>query len=245
MRILPLLLAAGVLIPLAGCDKKADTVAASGGPVANVPPPAGKTWTDVVSATPEGGMRMGNPDAPVKLVEYGSFTCPHCMRFEADAAEGLKRDFISSGRVSWEFRSFLLHAQDPAVTLLMNCRGPAPFFPLMQQVFATQDQWLGKFLAAPQEELQRLQTLPVMDQFRKTAELTGLYGFMAARGLPKTQADTCLSDQAAIDKLTAHQDRAVNQEQVNGTPSFFINGQAQADIAEWSKLEPRLRAAVG
>lgn len=234
-------------LALASCQKKA----ADGGslapasPVAAVAPPAGKSWTDVVAPTPEGGMRMGNPDAPVKFVEYASFTCPHCSKFESEAAEALKANYVASGKVSWEFRSFLIHSPDAPVTMLMNCRGPDAYFPLSQQLYATQEEWLNKLVNLAPDEQKQLQEMTPVNQFKRMVDVMGLYSFMAARGMPKAQADSCLSNQGAIDALTAHQNRYQNEDGINGTPTFFINGQQQQDINDWAKLEPRLKAAIG
>jgi protein-disulfide isomerase len=234
-------------IALAGCKKQgADTgPVASGTPVASVAPPAGKSWTEVVTPTPEGGMVMGNPNAPVKFVEYASFTCPHCMKFEADAADSLKANYITSGKVSWEFRSFLIHGPDAPVTLLMNCRGADAYFPLAQQLYATQNDWLMKLVNLPADQQQELQNMTPANQFKKMVDVMGLYAFMGARGMPKAQAEACLIDQKAIDALTANQNRYQTVDNINGTPTFFINGQQQEGVSDWLALEPRLKAAIG
>lgn len=234
-------------LTLAGCQKKAaDTGSlAPSTPVAAAAPPAGKSWTDVVAATPEGGMRIGNPDAPVKFVEYASFTCPHCKKFEDEAADALQTRYIASGKVSWEFRSFLIHGPDAPVTLLMNCRGPDPYFKLSQQLYATQDTWLMKLVNLPEDQQRQLQSLPPTDQFKRMADVMGLYGFMAARGLPKAKAEACLEDQKAVEALTAHQNRYQSQDNINSTPTFFVNGQQQEGISDWAGLEPRIKAAIG
>lgn len=246
MKARSLSLVALTALALVACSKKApDQPAAPSAPVAAVPPPAGKSWTDVVSQTPEGGFLMGNPNAPVKLIEYASYTCPHCKAFEAEGVPSLRKDYVDTGKVSWEFRSFLIHGPDASVTLLVNCRGAQPFFPLAEQLYAAQDDWLGKIVALPTAEQQRIASLPPVDSFKAMASASGLYGFLGARGLPRTQADACLSDQKAIDKMTADQKYAEDKMQVTGTPSFFINGQQQQDVASWDKLEPRLKAAIG
>ena len=234
-------------LALAGCSKKAaDTgPVAANGPVAAVPPPPGKAWTDIVSLTPDGGMRMGNPDAPVKLVEYASFTCPHCKAFSAEASEPLRRDYIASGKLSWEFRSFLIHGPDAAVTLAVQCRGPAPFFPLSEQLFAAQDEWLNKLVAVPAATQQRWQSLPPLDQFKALLGAAGLRGFLGARGLPGAQLDACLADSKAADRMIQVRDHATNDLQVTGTPTFFINGAIQDSVFNWAELQPRVKAAVG
>ncbi len=147
--------------------------------------------------------------------------------------------------MSWEFRSFLIHGPDAPVTLLMNCRGADPYFKLSQQLYATQDTWLMKLVNLPADQQKELQSLPTVDQFKRMVDVMGLYGFMAARGLTKAQADACLSDQKAIDTLTAHQNSYQNDDQINSTPTFFINGQRQDDVSDWAGLEPRLKAAIG
>ncbi|WP_162875451.1 thioredoxin domain-containing protein [Sphingomonas crusticola] len=242
-----LALAALMALALAGCSKKsADTpggVTAPATPVAAVPPPAGKQWTDVVTATPEGGYLMGNPNAPVKLVEYASFTCPHCQLFAKTGVEPLKAKYISSGRVSWEFRSFTIHGQDMPLTMLMNCRGAEPFFTLSEQLYANQDAIVQKFVAAPPAELQRIAGLAPVDNFKAQAEIGGLYGFFGARGMPRAQAEACLADTKAIDQITAWQTK-YQEDGVNSTPTFFINGEKQ-NVGEWEQLEPLLAQAVG
>jgi protein-disulfide isomerase len=242
---------AALLIALAitACSKKADEVTGgstpvTSGPVAAVAAPAGKSWTDIVTATPEGGYRIGNPDAGIKLVEYGSFTCPHCKRFEDEAADPLKSKYIATGKVSWEFRSTVIHGgPDVAISLLMACRGPDPYFTLAQQLYATQETWFGEAsIAKLNAALPATQSLPPAAQFKTIIETLGLYGFFAARGLPRAQADACLSDQKAVEALTANQQKYQTADNVTSTPAFFLNGQPQPDIENWTTLDQRLSA---
>lgn len=234
-----------IALAIAACSKKSGDTAASpapAGPVAAVPPPAGKAWAEVVSATAEDGMRMGNPDAPVKLVEYASFTCPHCKHFEDEGADALQRKYISTGKVSWEFRSTLIHGADAPLTLLMNCRGPEPYFKLAQQLFASQDDWVAKVFPSSQAQQDQWQALAPVDQFKAMMESGGIYGFFVARGLPRAQADACLADQKAIERMTATQQRYTTQDNITGTPTFFVNGQAQTDLSSWETVDKKLAA---
>lgn len=236
---------AALVLALAGCGKKDEATAptAAATPATPVAAASGQDWTTTVTATPEGGYRIGNPDAPVKLVEYASFTCPHCRAFEMAAADALQQKYVATGKLSWEFRSFLIHGPDVAVSLLMDCRGAAPFFQLSQQLYADQDTWLQKLVDLPAAEQQRLQGLSPTEQFKALADAAGLYGFFAARGLPRPQAEACLGDAKAVDRLTANQERAVTAEKVDATPTFFVNGEKQADVFDWATLEPKLKAA--
>jgi protein-disulfide isomerase len=241
-------------LALAACSKKSSDAVGSNADngqhvaVAPVPPPPGKQWTDVVSQTADGGYVMGNPNAPVKLVEYASLSCPHCKHFEETGVEPLKSKYISSGKVSWEFRSYLIHSMDAPLTLLASCRGPDPFFPLTEQLYAQQDAMMNKFIAMPVAEQQRMAALAPIDNFKAQMEAGGLYGFFAARGLPRAQADACLSNQKAIDQITAHQSK-YQEDGINQTPTFVINGvqwdtpNPQGEI--WPQLDAALAQATG
>jgi len=100
------------MLALAACNSGADNAAVTGAPVAEVAPPAGTQWATIVAATPDGGFVMGNPNAPIKLVEYGSLSCSHCADFSEAASEALRTKYVASGKVSYEFRSYLLGGQD-------------------------------------------------------------------------------------------------------------------------------------
>ena len=239
----------GLLLPLTllACSKKsADSGAtAPAGPVAAVAPPAGQDWTETVSATPDGGMRMGNPDAPVKLIEYGSLTCPHCRDFTAEAADPLRSKYIRTGKVSWEYRPFLLNGLDTAAFLLARCQGPAPYFKLAEQAYADQVNWVGKYTKLTPAEQQQIGGMDPTVQFKRMAELSGLGGFFRARGLPQAKADACLSDVKAAEDLVRIRDHATNDLNVTGTPTFFINGTLQDQVYTWDLLDKNLAKAVG
>jgi protein-disulfide isomerase len=134
------------LFALAACGQSSDATKPSG-PVAAVKPPAGTEWATTVVETPDGGMRMGNPNAPIKLVEYGSMSCSHCAEFSEKAMGTLKANYIASGKVSYELRNYVRDPMDLTATLLARCGGPGPFFPLVEQMFADQANWFTKVQA--------------------------------------------------------------------------------------------------
>ena len=221
------LLAAAVLLPVASA------------PAQQRPAPAQRDWTRSVATTPEGGFRMGNPAAPVKLVEYFSLTCPHCADFSREGTPQLIRDYVRGGRVSLEYRNFVLNGLDLAAALISRCATPQNYFPLNHAILASQQQWMNRFAAASDEERQALQGLALPQQMQRVAALSGLDGLAARHGVTADQARACLSDQAGIDRLLAMQD-AGSRAGVNGTPSFAINGRiVQTNV--WAGIEPLLR----
>jgi protein-disulfide isomerase len=242
----PFVAALSFALALAGCSKKADEGSSQpSGPVAAVAPPAGKSWTEVAAMTPEGGVRIGNPDAPVKFVEYASLTCPHCRDFTAEAAEPLQQKYISTGKVSWEYRPFILNSLDVAAFLLARCRGAEPFFKLAEQAYAQQNDWVGKFMALTPEQQAQMQASDPSQLFKKIAAASGLDSFFRVRGLPAAQADKCLADQAAAQALADNTNKANTEQNVTGTPTFFFNGTKADDLHTWSDVDKRLGALTG
>src|SRR5687768_7876747 len=128
-----------VALILSGCgeDDGGNLAAAavnSNAPLKQIPAPNNGDWSQTVTQTQEGGYLMGNPDAPVKLIEYASLTCPHCKSFAEEATASLRDTYVRSGQVSWEFRNFLLGAPDVALSMLSRCQPPAAFFRTIDQV---------------------------------------------------------------------------------------------------------------
>ena len=242
MRSGTVILGVALALTLAACGKKDEAAAPARSATAPIAAPAGQDWTETVAETPEGGFRMGNPMAAVKLVEYASFTCPHCAAFEGEAGEKIQ-GYVKKGTLSWEFRPFLLNAMDVAPSLLIGCQGAGPFFKLAEQLYADQQNWAVKYQGLSAAEIQRIQAMPEAQQFSALAKAGGLDQFFGARGLPAAKAEACLTDKAAADRLVALRDRGTRQDGVTGTPAFVINGRPADDTASWDVLEPKLKAA--
>jgi protein-disulfide isomerase len=211
-----------------------------------VAPPRGGNWSQVVNPSPQGGFVMGNPGAPVKLIEYGSMTCPHCRHFDETGVPSLIENYVKSGRVSWEFRNYVRDAFDLTAALVARCNGARSFFPLARGLYKQQPVWLDKFQTVPQPELERLQNLPPKRQFIEIAKLGGFQLWAAARGLPVAKSNQCLTNQNAVNQLVQMTGAAATQfPNFQGTPTFVINGRMVEKAATWEALEPALRAALG
>ncbi|MBB6227712.1 protein-disulfide isomerase [Polymorphobacter multimanifer] len=241
-----------VALVLAGCgDDKAAAPGAAGDATAGatsgaavVPPPAGSNWTEVTAMTPEGGFRMGNPDAKVKLVEFASLTCPHCKDFHEAASETIKNRYVASGEVSYEFRNFVLNGPDYAASLLARCQGPQAFFGLLGAFFNDQANWLEPFTKLTPEQQAALSALPQEQQMAGLAAAGELDGYVRTRGIPKAKFDQCLADEAAIKTLADLRTQATDKYKLTGTPGFVINEQTQEGVFDWKTLEPKLQAAL-
>lgn len=200
-------------------------------------------WREIVSQTPEGGFRMGNPDAPVKLVEYASITCHVCADFSTAGAANLRDQYVESGQVSWEYRPYIIFPTDPGLFMLLRCQGPAPFFRLIEQLYADQRNWTARVQGAPPEQLQQVETLAPAARAAALVRLTGLDQFFRQRGMPEARMNSCLADEQNLQQLGEITQRG-NSEGVTGTPTFFLNGTKQ-EASSWAQLEPLLRGAIG
>lgn len=233
------LLAAPLVLGLAACgqDNKA-TGGLSGEPIATVAAPAGKAWSEVIAKTPEGGYRMGNPEAAIKLVEYGSLTCSHCADFSEKGGVPLRDTFIASGRVSYEFRNFVRDAIDLTAAQLTRCGTPESYFALTEQVFAdqpnifTRAQGAGAALDAATKQ-------PPEKRAMAVAEALGFIEFFAARGISRDQAQACLANAAEAEALAKRTEAAGVEYSIEGTPTFIVNG-TKIEENTWEALKAKL-----
>ena len=251
MKVRTFLVSAMAVLALAGCNKNKNLT--QGSAVANetvtitqANPPPGGTWADVVNATSAGFM-MGNPNAKVKLIEIGSLSCPHCKKFDDEGVPALIDKYVKPGKVSWEFRPYLIHGPiDMAANLVVTCNGVKTFFPLARALYNDQAIWMAKVEAAPQDKVEQLQNLPTNQMFVAMATLLGLQDWAAARGVPQAKSNQCLSNQKMIDhQVQVTSDVSIQYPDFTGTPAFIIDGKLQPkEVATWDKLEPQLRTAV-
>lgn len=224
-------------LSLAACDSSG--AGASGDALPKVAAPAGQQWSQVVRATQDGFV-MGNPDAPLKLIEFASPTCSHCAEFSKEGAEALKSQFVDSGRVSLEIRPFMLNPMDLAIASIANCGGTDRFFPLLENVYATQDELIQGIQSADQAAAQS--ALQSQD-FPGFARAIKLDTYFAARGMAATDIDTCLSDTAKVTRWQESTTRNGEQFEITGTPTFVLNGEVLANAGTWDAVRERLEAA--
>ena len=245
MKFSHLFLASAALLATA-CNAENGATNSSGPEVtaAPVPAPDNGDWSTIVTKTPEGGFLMGNPNAKVKLVEFGSMTCPHCAEFEERGAKPLIDNYVKKGLVSYEFRNYVRDPFDVAASLIARCGGEASFFGLTRTLYVDQKDWIGKIQAADPAKMQALQGMSPAEQFKTIADLGGLKQFAAMRGVPRAKADQCLADEAAVNQLVQMNSDAASNYNIPGTPSFLINGTLVDQVAAWDQLEPKIKEAL-
>ena len=235
-------------LALAGCHggagNNASAGASSAAPLPQIPAPNHGDWAETATLTDRGSYLLGNPNAPVKLVEYASITCPHCAEFTETAATPLRERYVRSGQVSWEYRPYMIFPTDLGIFLLLHCMGPQPFFRTAEQLYADQRNWEGRVQALPSDQLEQMNNLPPAQKAAALTRAAGLDTFFRQRGLPEARMNACLSDAAATQQLQQISTRGNNEDGVTGTPTFIVNGD-KLDTTDWPNLEARLRTAIG
>ncbi|HXW26959.1 MAG TPA: DsbA family protein [Xanthobacteraceae bacterium] len=170
------------------------------GPGFVVPAFADVSNEELMAPSPLGEQSLGDPKAPVTLIEYAAVTCPHCADFFINQFPTLKAQYIDTGKVRFIFREFPLNALDLAGFMLARCAGDDKFFPMVDTLFEKQREWV---VQKPLEPL-----LAIAKQ----------------AGFTKESFDACLTNQKVQDGVTWVRERAAGMFGVSGTPTFFING---------------------
>lgn len=159
---------------------------------------------------------LGNPDAPVTIIEYASLTCPHCAQFHTEVLPQLKERYIAPGKVRLIYRDFPLDQTALAAAALAHCAGPERYFSMLDVLFQTQGNWAraGDPIAA----LKRL----------------GKLG-----GLTEQEMAACLADEELSDGILRQRLAGQNEYDIGSTPTFIIDGKAYPgarDVEEFGEL---------
>jgi protein-disulfide isomerase len=151
----------------------------------------------------EGDMTLGNPQAKVKLTEYASLSCNHCAHFNNEVFGAFKKKYIDTGKVHYTFREILTPPQQVAAAgfLTARCAGKEKYFTVVDAMFRG------------------------YDEMAKTGDVgANLINAGKAGGLTEEQVRACVTNEAALDELTARVERNAAADNVTGTPTFVFNG---------------------
>ncbi len=199
-------------------------------------------WNATVTTTPEGNRVLGNPAAALRLVEYVSYTCPHCAQFEIESEGELKLGMVGPGKGAIEIRNFVRDPVDMTVALITNCAPANRFFTLHTAFMRAQSTWIQPLANSTEAQRQRWSTGPFASRTRAIAADFRFYEFMAARGMDRPALDRCLGNESLAKRLAEQTQQAVDRQGVTGTPSFMLDGILLAGTHNWATLRPQLMA---
>ena len=209
------------------------------GLAASPPRPApGANWNARVGVTADGSHTLGNPEAPIKLTEYVSYTCPHCAHFHREADAALRLTLIPKGQVQVTVTNILRNPIDVTVAMLTSCGDPKRFWVRHNAFMGTQDKWLPRIEKLSREQQMRWYQGDMAAGLRAVASDLGFYARVQQWGLTRAQADRCLSSKAMLEKLKQQQ-AAAQELGIDSTPSFTLNGKVQ-DFHDWDSLSRTL-----
>jgi protein-disulfide isomerase len=145
---------------------------------------------------------LGNADAPNVIIEYASMTCPHCAQFQKDVFPALKAKYIDTGKAKYMLREFPLDNLAVAAFMLARCSGNDRYYPMVDAMFSTQENWAAPGVDAKDKLLQ----------------------IARQAGISKDQFDQCLADKELFNKIVQVRKRANEKFGVDSTPTFFVSG---------------------
>jgi protein-disulfide isomerase len=169
-------------------------------------------------------MTMGDPNAPVTMIEYAMFTCPHCAAFNQEVFPTLKADYIDTGKVRLIFREVYFNKPSLWAAMVARCVPEERYFGVVDLLFSTQAEWL--------------------DVADEQALMQNLYSIGRQAGLTDAELDACMQDRAMAEALVAEYQKNAEADAINATPTFIINGEKVDNIA-WDALKARIDAALG
>ena len=158
-------------------------------------------------------MQIGDPDAPVTMIEYASYTCPHCARFHNGPYKQLKADYIDTGKVNFIYREVYFDRFGLWASAIARCAGPERFFGITDQLYKTQSDWTRAGGGDPSA---------IVDELRKIGRVSGL---------GSDQIEACLQDGEQLQRLVAWYQHNAEQDDISSAPSFVINGKKYNNMA--------------
>lgn len=169
-------------------------------------------------------MFVGDADAPVTIIEYGSYTCPHCATFHANQYQSLKADYIDTGKVKFIFREVYFDRFGLWASMIARCGGDMRYFGIHDMLYETQNDWIAggqdpALIAA------NLRTIGIQ------AGLTG------------EQVDACMADEATAQALVSWFEGNMTADDVTGTPTLFIDGTKYSNMS-YDDMKPLIETAL-
>ena len=159
-------------------------------------------------------MVLGNEDAPVVLIEYASFTCPHCRNFHKESFLKLKKDYIEPGHVKYIFREVYFDKYGLWAAMVARCGGSKKYFGLIDLIFKKQDEW----------------TTGDVDEVVAKLERIGKIS-----GMSDSEIQNCMQNNTKARALVEKYRENALKDDIKSTPSFIINGKLYSNM-DYDKL---------
>ncbi|WP_371055197.1 DsbA family protein [Rhodosalinus sp. K401] len=155
-------------------------------------------------------MALGDPDAPVTVIEYASFTCPHCASFHTGPFEQIKENYVDTGKVRFIHREVYFDKYGMWASLIARCAGPDRYFGIVDLIYDGQSEWsrAGSDLA-------------IANELRKIGRMAGM---------DNDRIEACLTDADKLRTLVAWYQENATEHDIDATPSFVIDGEKYSNM---------------
>lgn len=155
-------------------------------------------------------MTMGPEDAKVTIIEYASFTCPHCANFHKGPLKQLKADYIDTDKVHFVYRDVYFDRFGLWASMVARCGGGEKFFGISDMLYEQQREWTQGEPAA------------IADNLRRIGKVAGL---------EPDAVEACLNDTDKAKALVAWYQENAETHGVESTPTLVINEQKYSNMA--------------
>lgn len=144
---------------------------------------------------------LGDPDAPIEIIEYASLSCSHCRDFHLEVLPTLKENYIDTGKAKLIYRDFPFDQHGLMASVLARCAPPNRYFQFIDVLFRNQDKWT--------------QDPDPFGALTRIGKLGGVSG---------EDFKACLEDKELVDGMLQTRLTANQQFEVKSTPTFLIGG---------------------
>lgn len=167
---------------------------------------------------------LGNPKAPIVVIEYAAPMCPHCAHMNEEGIPVLIKDYVTPGKVFYIFRVFPIGQPDVAAESLARCLPAANYFAFIDLLYRNQQKWDPEYGVTDVEG--------------------GLVSMGRLAGLSGDQITTCMHDKTANERVMTNAKDASTRFGITGTPTFVINGEVQTAGAPWSDIKAKIDSLI-
>ncbi|HHS83044.1 MAG TPA: DsbA family protein [Devosia sp.] len=160
---------------------------------------------------------LGAEDAKATLIEYSSPTCPHCGQFHRETLPELETQYIETGKTRFILRPFIRNVLDAVVFMLADAAGEDSYHEVISTYFDSQDVWA-----------------------RSQTPRDAMLAVAVQLGFTEETFKSALTNQDLFTRMEKVRDQALNEFDLTGTPTFYVNGK----MLEGDKTIEQLAAEI-
>jgi len=164
---------------------------------------------------------MGDPNAPIKFIEYASSGCGACAAFHVQVMPQIKAEWVDKGQVYYVLRDFPLDTVAYGASAIARCLPREGFYTFMDVLFRSQQEW-----------------------HKQEGAIDALAALARRAGLSRAQVESCLKDEKIVAQIRDSREEASNVLLVRSTPTMFVNGEKVEGAAAYADFEAKFKAIL-